>query len=207
LQRDRGIRRNRAKMNFGEFFKAATGNSPHDYQSRLAESDPGWARRRTKIVSRLRSISSVAKGDVAGRYVQQIDSDVLEGFQDPLHHRPPFIELLPLLRLPIRPHVRRKLGPSIKVRAGEIRISFMTAEQSYGAHSAQVKMRLIVNGDSIRITHMGPDFLFIESPTDHPPCEASILLRVDDSESEWKVRLPQGISNDSKRVALGLASP
>ncbi len=66
-------------------------------------------------------------------------------------------------------------------------------------------MRLIVNGTVVRITQMGPDFLFIESPTDHPPCEASILLRVDDSESEWKVMLPEGISKDSKRVALALS--
>jgi hypothetical protein len=80
----------------------------------------------------------------------------------------------------------------------------MTTEQSYGAHSAQVKMRLIVNGTVIRITHMGPDFLFVESPADHPPGEASILLRVDDSESQWKVRLPAGISKESKRVALAL---
>ena len=80
----------------------------------------------------------------------------------------------------------------------------MIAEQSYGAHSAQVKMRLIINGAVIRITHMGPDFLLIESPINRPPCEASISLRVDDSESEWKVRLPDGISKDSKRVALAL---
>jgi len=45
----------------------------------------------------------------------------------------------------------------------------MIAEQTYGAHSAQVEMRLIVNGESISITHMGPDFLFIQSAGDHPP--------------------------------------
>src|SRR6266850_3010951 len=67
------------------------------------------------------------------------------------------------------------------------------------------KMRLIVNGSSIRITHMGPDFLFVEGPIDHPPCEASIFLQVDDSESEWKVRLPKGISKDSTRVELALS--
>ena len=66
-------------------------------------------------------------------------------------------------------------------------------------------MRLIVNGTSIGITHMGSDFLFLESPTDHPPCEASILLRIDDSESQWKVRLPEGISKASTRVALALS--
>ena len=66
-------------------------------------------------------------------------------------------------------------------------------------------MRLIVNGTRIRITHMGPDFVLIESPMDHPPCEASLSLRVDDSESQWQVRLPEGISRDSKRVALALS--
>ncbi len=66
-------------------------------------------------------------------------------------------------------------------------------------------MRLIVGGAAVRITHMGPDFLLIDAPADLPPCEASILLRVDDSESQWKVRLPEGISKDSGRVALALA--
>jgi hypothetical protein len=65
-------------------------------------------------------------------------------------------------------------------------------------------MRLIINGTSIGITHMGRDFVLIESPADHPPCEAAILLKVDDSESRWKVRLPEGISKDSNRVALAL---
>jgi hypothetical protein len=81
----------------------------------------------------------------------------------------------------------------------------MSAEQSYGPHSAQVKMRLIVNGTTIRITHMGPDFLLVETPTDHPPCEASISLRVDESERQWQVKLPEGISRSSKRVALALS--
>ena len=66
-------------------------------------------------------------------------------------------------------------------------------------------MRLIVNGTPIRVTHMGPDFVLLESPIDHPPCEASILLRVDDSETEWKVRLPEGISRGSNRIALALS--
>ena len=65
---------------------------------------------------------------------------------------------------------------------------------------------LIVNGTSIRITHMRPDFVLVESPTDHPPCEGFLFLRVDDSESQWKVRLPNGISAGSKRVALAHTS-
>lgn len=80
----------------------------------------------------------------------------------------------------------------------------MIAEHNYGARSAQVKMRLVLPAASIRITHLGPDFVLLESPTDHLPCEASILLRVDDNESQWRVRLPDGISKASTRVALAL---
>lgn len=66
-------------------------------------------------------------------------------------------------------------------------------------------MRLIVNGSSISITQMGPDFLFVESGSDQLPCEATIVLRVDDSERQWRVRLPEGISKGLKRVALAVA--
>ena len=86
-----------------------------------------------------------------------------------------------------------------------IRISFMIAEENHGAHSAQVTMRLVLPDASLRITHLGPDFALLASPSDHPPCEASILLRVDDSQSQWRVRLPEGISKSSTRVALGVA--
>ena len=66
-------------------------------------------------------------------------------------------------------------------------------------------MQLLVNGSSIGITHMGPDYVLVESPTDHPPGDASIVLKVDDSESRWKVRLPDGISRASNRVALAVS--
>ena len=61
----------------------------------------------------------------------------------------------------------------------------MMSEQHHGAYSAQVEMRLIVNGASLSITHMGPDFLIIESPGEHPPGEATIVLRVDQNERRW----------------------
>ena len=66
-------------------------------------------------------------------------------------------------------------------------------------------MRLILNGASLRITHMGPDYLLVDSAADHPPGTATIVLKVDESERQWKVGLPQGISKDSKRVTLALA--
>ena len=81
----------------------------------------------------------------------------------------------------------------------------MIAKQSNGAHSALVKMCLTINGTSIPIRQMGPDFLFVDSDTDYPPGEATIVLQIDDSRRQWQVRLPEGISKNSERVALTLA--
>jgi len=78
----------------------------------------------------------------------------------------------------------------------------MIAEQSHGAHSAKVDMQLTINGDTIPITHMGSNFLFVDCSNDYPTCKASIFLQVDQSESRWQVILPNGISKNSKRVAL-----
>ena len=81
----------------------------------------------------------------------------------------------------------------------------MIADQNYGARSAQVEMHLIINGSSVSITHMGPDFLFIEGGDDHPSGQATIVLQVDDIERRWQVNLPDGISKASTRVALALS--
>jgi hypothetical protein len=78
----------------------------------------------------------------------------------------------------------------------------MIASSSQGGHSAQVKMRLLVNGDSIAVAQMGPDFLLVDHPISHPPGNASLVLHVDQSESRWDVHLPDGISPGSKRVAI-----
>jgi hypothetical protein len=63
-------------------------------------------------------------------------------------------------------------------------------------------MRLLVNGFSIPVRQMGPDFLLVDSPVNHPPADASLILQVDQSERCWDVRLPEGISAASQRVAI-----
>ena len=80
----------------------------------------------------------------------------------------------------------------------------MIANLSNGAHSALVKMHLIVDGTSIPINQMGPDFLFVDCDRDFPPGEATIVLQIDDSRRQWQVRLPEGISKNSERVQLAL---
>jgi hypothetical protein len=85
------------------------------------------------------------------------------------------------------------------VRSRDMKIS-----SSYGGHSALVRMRLRLNGLSFRIAQMGPDFLFVESPGNHPPTRATIELQVDDSQRAWEVDLPHGMSAGDERVSLGV---
>ena len=66
-------------------------------------------------------------------------------------------------------------------------------------------MHLVINDSSVSITHMGPDFLFIEGGHDHPPGQATIVLQVDQVERRWQVNLPDGMSKASTRVALALS--
>ena len=75
-------------------------------------------------------------------------------------------------------------------------------ELSQGGHSAQVTMRLLVNGYSIPVRQMGRDFLLIDYTVNHPPADASLVLQVDQNERRWNVRLPQGISANCNRVAI-----
>jgi hypothetical protein len=82
----------------------------------------------------------------------------------------------------------------------------MVPISSQGGHSAQVKMRLLVNGGSISVVQLGADFLLVDAPFDHPPGDASIVLQADQSARRWNVRLPTGISANSKRVAIAVAA-
>ncbi len=66
-------------------------------------------------------------------------------------------------------------------------------------------MRLLLNGSSIPVAQMGPDFLILKSPFEHPPGDARLELCVDASERRWKVRLPNGISSCSRTVAISRA--
>ena len=63
-------------------------------------------------------------------------------------------------------------------------------------------MRLLVNGSSLAVAQMGPDFLLVNAPINHPPGNARLVLQVDQSERRWHVHLPDGISAAAKRVTI-----
>jgi hypothetical protein len=80
----------------------------------------------------------------------------------------------------------------------------MITLDSHCAHSADVTIGLLIDGDWLPVGQLGPDFLLLDVVADHPPCDAVVKLRVDNVERQWSVRLPQGISPASDRVELAL---
>jgi hypothetical protein len=78
----------------------------------------------------------------------------------------------------------------------------MKSIAQYQAHSAEVEMRLLIDGESLGVGQLGPDFVLLDEVVAHPPCDAVIEMRIDEEESRWPVRLPEGIT--SERVPLGL---
>ena len=79
----------------------------------------------------------------------------------------------------------------------------MSPLTTQGGHSAQVNMLLIINGLTLPVAQMGPDFVILDTPINHPPADASLVLQVDQSESRWNVHLPKGISVGEERVEIG----
>ena len=43
------------------------------------------------------------------------------------------------------------------------------------SHSADVQISLLLNGRSIPVAQLGPGFLLLDTPHDHPPANASIV--------------------------------
>ena len=78
----------------------------------------------------------------------------------------------------------------------------MNTTSGYGGHSARVKITLLLNGAEMNVVQLGPDFLFLDAPQNHPPANASLVLQVDESRRQWEVHLPDGISAESRRVAI-----
>jgi hypothetical protein len=78
----------------------------------------------------------------------------------------------------------------------------MKPVSSQGGHSAVVKIQLLLNGTVLPVAQLGPDFLLLDAPSDHPPGSARLVLQVDQSERSWEVSLPHGIAASSERVLI-----
>jgi hypothetical protein len=69
-------------------------------------------------------------------------------------------------------------------------------------HSARVEMELRLDGSVLKISDLGPDFLILAQPIDHPPAQAEIVMSVDGKEDRWPVWLPAGLSPASQRTEI-----
>jgi hypothetical protein len=70
------------------------------------------------------------------------------------------------------------------------------------SYSARVCMELHLNGSVLAISHLGPDYLILSEPIDHPPAQAEITMSVDGRESRWAVQLPEGLSAASRQTSV-----
>ena len=66
-------------------------------------------------------------------------------------------------------------------------------------------MRLLLGNLSLPVGQLGPDFLLLKTPLEHPPAQATLVVRVDENERRWQVDLPDGISAATRRVAIAKA--
>ena len=68
-------------------------------------------------------------------------------------------------------------------------------------------MELRLNGHVLPIAQLGPDFLVLIHPVDHPPAEAEIAVSIDGDESRWPVRLAEGLSAARRRASIARRQP
>jgi hypothetical protein len=69
-------------------------------------------------------------------------------------------------------------------------------------HSADVRIHLIVNGASLPVAQLGPDFFTLREPAELPPTEAEIVMSIDGEVSRWTVYLPNGVRPNDARTKI-----
>lgn len=80
-----------------------------------------------------------------------------------------------------------------------------TIHREKASHSADVRMHLSVNGHILSIGHLGPDYVILDNPIDHPPSDAEVSLSVDGNETRWQVKLVDGLSASQTRSRISAA--
>ena len=69
-------------------------------------------------------------------------------------------------------------------------------------HSAEVALSLITAHGTIRLAQIGPDYVIVAKPLDLPPCDAEIVMLIDEFEQRWPVRLIDGIRSSDEQTAV-----
>lgn len=77
-----------------------------------------------------------------------------------------------------------------------------TTNSTNNHYSAHVRIDLLLDGDILPISHLGPDFLILRVPIDHAPARAEIDMWIDDDHDRWPVHLVDGISAERVRTRI-----
>ena len=83
----------------------------------------------------------------------------------------------------------------------------MNSIPASNGYSAYVRLNLLVGGETLELAAIGPGGIRLREHTELPPCDAEVIMYVDDFERRWPVYLPDGISANSHEVRTVPASP
>lgn len=66
-------------------------------------------------------------------------------------------------------------------------------------------MHIEIGGRTLSVAQLGPDFLILETSVEHPPADAILFFSIDGNERRRSIRLPNGISPETKRTLIAKA--
>ena len=66
-------------------------------------------------------------------------------------------------------------------------------------------MHLVLDGKTLSIGQLGPDFLILDTAIEHPPAKAMLFFSIDGKARQREIDLPDGISMKSRRFAIATA--
>ena len=72
------------------------------------------------------------------------------------------------------------------------------------SYSSYVTMRLIVDGQTFKLSQLGPDFLILAEPAGHLQGEAELILTIDDYYDTRMVMIKPQTDTLSRRLQLDL---
>lgn len=79
----------------------------------------------------------------------------------------------------------------------------VTNRQQCTGHSSDIRLSMVVNGVTYRLSQTGPDFVLLKIPAELQRGQlAQIVMWVDGSETRWTVTLPEGSTANDRRVAI-----
>ncbi len=68
------------------------------------------------------------------------------------------------------------------------------------SHSADVRIELVIGGESFPVAATGPDYVVLSDPTDLRPCDGEVIMTIDGRRHHWPVRLYIGAEIDDPVV-------